>query len=244
MTYNYSDISLQEFPGEVSLILYTGRCDLRCPWCFNSDLQTKKPLSYKQMKDAIDEHRDFITSVVFSGGEPLLNPYLNKTIRYAKSKDLKIKLNTNGLVSKSVHKNWFIGYIDYINVSIKGTFDEYNSLFYKKPLTNLSLHTNILEYSFVYSPTIWPIYNLKKFRDFLINIVCQDWTTAFSDTKWSQPDLFTVSQMQVGNCLNLEYNNCSVPNQEECISVAKMFRNIPRKKLIVETKEFGRKVIK
>ena len=112
MTYNYSDISLQEFPNEISLILYTGGCNLQCPWCFNPDLRNKKPLSFKQMKDTIDEHRDFITAVVFSGGEPLLNPYLKKTIQYAKSNGLKIKINTNGLVSKHMQKNWHLGFVD------------------------------------------------------------------------------------------------------------------------------------
>ena len=82
MTYNYTDISLFEIPNEVSLIIYNPRCNMRCPWCFNPSLLNKKPLSYKQMKDAIDEHKDFITAVVFSGGEPLTNPYINKIIQF------------------------------------------------------------------------------------------------------------------------------------------------------------------
>ena len=82
--FSRSDISLGEYPGEISLIIYTGSCVCTCPWCFNASLLNQKPLSYKQMKDAIDEHMGFITSVVFTGGEPLLNPFLIKTIKYAK----------------------------------------------------------------------------------------------------------------------------------------------------------------
>jgi hypothetical protein len=49
--------------------------------------------------------------------------------------------------------------------------------------------------------------------------------------------------MQTGDCLNPQYNDCKVPNEDECIKAAKLFSDIPRTKLIVETKEFGRKYI-
>lgn len=244
MTYNYSDISLQEFPNEISLILYTGGCNLQCPWCFNPDLRNKKPLSFKQMKDTIDEHRDFITAVVFSGGEPLLNPYLKKTIQYAKSNGLKIKINTNGLVSKHVQKNWYLGFVDYINVSLKGGIVEYQSILKDKPFCNLTLASDILEYSFVYSPTIWPKPHLYVFSEFLRHQIKRDWHYLFRSDRWNKPDIFTVSQMQVGDCLDPQYNSCCVPTQQECIDAAYIFQDIPRKKLMVETKEFGRTIIK
>lgn len=240
--FSYTDISLQEIPGEISLVLYTGTCPCRCPWCFNSDLLDKKPLSFKQMKDAIQEHDDFITAVVFSGGEPLNNPFLIKTIKYCKDKGLKIKLNTNGLVDDNLKKNIFLPYVDYINISLKGIRVNYDYVL-KSPKVHPCIPLcNTLEYSFVYSRHIWPDVYLKLFRDFLLNKISFDWSTAFS-YKWSQPDIFTVSQVQVGNCLNPQYNDCNVPTESECIEVAKIFKDIPKKKLIVETKEFGRKSI-
>ena len=157
MTYSYTDISLSEYPGEISLVLYSGSCICRCPWCFNPDLITKKPLSFKQAKDAIDEHIDFITAVVLTGGEPLLNPQLKKIIKYAKEKSLKVKINTNGLIpiDGNVRKNMFIPYVDYINISVKGLYDDYKQLLFTKSVESIIPHCEILEYSFVYSPTLW-----------------------------------------------------------------------------------------
>lgn len=240
MTYNYSDISLGEFPNEVSLILYSGSCVCRCPWCFNSDLLKLKPLSFKQMKDAIDTHEDFITAVVFSGGEPLLNPYLRKIIKYAKDKGLKIKLNTCGLVDKTNYKNVFLPYLDHINISLKGTQQMTIDVLKLSNPKPMSLHAKVIEYSFVYSPTIYPQKVLKSFHEYLKRKITHDDIFALGG-KWSKPDIFTISQMQTGNCFDSSYNDCRVPTKEDCIKVATLFSDIPKKNIIIETLEFGRK---
>lgn len=243
MIYNYTDISLTEFPGEISLVLYSGSCLCHCPWCFNSHLLNKKPLSFKQMKDAINEHEEFITAVVFSGGEPLLNPFLKKIINYCKSKNLKIKINTNGLVSDNIRQNMFLPHVDYINISLKGLWTEYKHVLNKQKVFSIIPLCNTLEYSFVYSPTIWPQVYLNFFKLFLEDKITSDWRNMFSD-RWSQPDIFTISQMQTGDCLNSQYNDCSVPTVAQCQEVAKLFRKIPKRKLIIETKEYGRQLYK
>lgn len=243
MTYNYSDISLQEFPGEIALILYTGGCVCACPWCFNGELLNKKPLSYKQMKDAIDEHIDFITAVVFTGGEPLLNRFLIKAINYAKRKGLKIKVNTNGLVHQNVRFNMYIPYVDYINISLKGNYNDYKQVLKSLRVSSGILHCNVLEYSLVYSPTLWPQKRIENFHSFLKKIISFNWYSRFSD-RFSQPDIFTVNQIKTGNCLNSDYNDCRVPTRMECISVAKVFSDIPLKEIMIETNEFGKEKVK
>ena len=243
MTYNYTDISLTEMVGEISLILYSGSCINQCPWCFNGELLKRKPLSFKQMKDAIDEHLGFITAVVFSGGEPLLNPFLIKIINYAKSKGLKTKLNTCGLVDDNTRKNMFIPYVDYINVSLKGLPHHYNEVLKSFKVHPIILHCDILEYSFVYSTSIWPPKYLNMFHDFLKNKIKFDWYSMFYDKDWTRPDIFTVSQIKTGSCLNEMYNDCSIPLEQECIDVAKIFSDIPIKQLVIETEKSGRKYI-
>lgn len=242
MTYNYTDISLTEFPGEISLVLYSGSCLCHCPWCFNPELLKYKPLSYKQMKDAIDEHLDFITAVVFSGGDPVLNPFLIKAIKYCKSKGLKIKINTNGLVDESNYKNIFLPYVDYINISIKGLYREYDKVLKKTKVSSIIPHCNMLEYSFVFCPTIHTEKYINDFKIFLKDKISYDWSTMFSN-RWSQPDIFTISQMEVGECLNNDFNSYKSPDRLACINIAQIFRFIAKKKLIIETKEFGREIV-
>lgn len=237
---NYTDISLNEFPGEISLILYNQKCLNHCPWCFNSSLINGRNLTWKKIKSAVDEHEDFISSVVFSGGEPLLIPQLRKAIKYCKDKGLKIKLNTCGYVDKSTEKNIHLPYVDYINVSLKGLPSTYQYVSKKSKVYPIILNCNTLEYSFVYSSSIWSKAHLNSFHEMLKDKISFDWRTMFTD-RWSQPDIFTISQMETEDCLNPQYNSCKTPTEKDCIEVAEIFKDIPKKKLIVETKEFGRK---
>ena len=238
MTFNYTDISLSEFSGEVSLVLYSPSCNYYCPWCFNPELREKKPLTFKQAKDAIDEHRDFITAVVLTGGEPLFNPNLNNILIYIKSNGLKVKINTNGTMP--LYNRGFMkpSHLDYLHLSLKPL----STCTCIKPSQQMALiSAKIFEYSFVYSNSILPKPLLKKWVNHLNDMISvKDW---WSPSKLRRPEIFTISQMQVGNCLNPFYNDCSVPTREELIEVAKLFKHFPTKKLIIETKEFGRENI-
>lgn len=241
--YNYSDVSLSEYPGELSLILYSGGCNFRCPFCYNSSLFNEKPLSFKAAKDIIDEHKGFCTALVLSGGEPLLNPNINKIINYAKSKGFKIKLNSNGFTTKSLHPNAFVKGIDYANISIKGLPMHYNLNPYISKLESWIPNCGYLEYSFVYTPSLWSNKLLNDFHHFLKSKIASDWNSIFSRSKWSQPNIFTILQMQTGECLDPKYNQCKSPNYQECKNLVEIFSDIPSDKIIIETKEEGRKNI-
>ena len=67
------------------------------------------------MKYGIDKNITFITAISLTGGEPLLNPYLQEIVDYAKSLKLKVKLDTSliGDVTSLPLS------VDLINVSIK-----------------------------------------------------------------------------------------------------------------------------
>lgn len=236
----YQDISLTEIPGEISLVIYNPSCNMRCPHCFNSELLDKKPLSYKQMKDMVKEHKDFVGGVVFSGGEPLGNPFLRKILSYCSDCGLKTKLNTNGLVPDTVRKNCYTPYVDYANISIKGLPQNYHMAIPSH--WEWLIHCDVLEYSFVYCPVLWNNKTITEFRDFVANKISHDWRVAWTK-KWSRPDIFTVTQMQTGHCLNSQYNSYYEPTREQCIEIAKLFKDIPRKKLMIETKEFGKEKV-
>lgn len=242
MTFQYSDISLSEYPGEVSLILYSPGCNMQCPWCFNPDLRTKKPISFKQAKDAIDEHIDFITAVVLSGGEPLYNPFLFRILQYIDDVGLKVKINTNGFISEQ-KLPWFTRvyhFVDYLHISIK---DPTYCIWLDDSMKFSHIHGNILEYSFVYIKECYPEPILNSWISHLKRVISDDWWVDFKKDYYNRPDIFTISQLQTGNCLNPVFNECKTPTRNELFEVAKKFKEIPKKKLIIETKEYGRENI-
>lgn len=234
------DISLIEYPGEVCLVLYHNECNLSCPHCFNGDIPYDNKLSFSSVVKAIEESEDFITAVCLTGGEPTLSPYFKKICKYISDKGLKLKINTNGIFSE--HIPFAQPYKKYINLSIKGDFNYYQTCGIKnkddliKRLYSTSMKGAITEWNLVYGQYFFDIY---KVYNFLMEI--RDYNThGCLFDRVCRPDYFTIKQLQTGNCLDENLNSWKIPSRDELINIAKIFANIPKKDIYIETYEFGR----
>jgi len=75
----------------------TNKCNLNCIGCYRKNLGEHKPFSkVKKEIDTIIKKRN-CENITIAGGEPLLYPHLEKTIKHIKSKNLKVTLLTNGV---------------------------------------------------------------------------------------------------------------------------------------------------
>lgn len=94
----WQKLSLVDYPGKVACTLFTGGCNLRCPYCHNSELlegdmprvDTSEVLAY------LDHRKGILDGVVVSGGEPCMQPDLLDFLATLKGKNLLVKLDTNG----------------------------------------------------------------------------------------------------------------------------------------------------
>jgi pyruvate formate lyase activating enzyme len=116
-----------DYPGKMSLVLFTPGCDLRCKYCHNPQLLKNQKLTkwdIEEIQDEIDSNMDFIDAIVLSGGEPLLHVDVIKNfIKQAKDNDLLVKLDTNGLHPKEIRK--ILKDLDYVAMDIKAPLDKY-----------------------------------------------------------------------------------------------------------------------
>lgn len=116
-----------DYPGKMSLVLFTPGCDLRCKYCHNPQLIKNQELSkwdVEEIMAEVDNNIDFIDAIVLSGGEPLLHvDILKMFIKQAKDADLLVKLDTNGLHPKELRN--VINTIDYVAMDIKAPLDKY-----------------------------------------------------------------------------------------------------------------------
>lgn len=231
--YNYSNVSLNEYPGHISLVISFRGCNFYCPYCFNPELTKFQQLSFKQVKDAIDEHIGFIDAVVLTGGEPLCHNTLPQIIKYCKSHGLKIKLNTNGFINLSSDNKYL--QVDYLHISLK---DPNYCIYPSGFIYDYLLSGKIIEYSFVYSPTLYPQSNLNEYVSKIKSSISESFFEG-----WDVPDIFTINQIQVGHCLDPQYNNVKIPTRDELKEVALLFKDIPCKKIMIETVSNGREII-
>lgn len=92
--------SLLEWEGNLSAVAIVGGCNLRCPYCHSwryvtglGDLQRLNP---EVLFDLLKRQRGWIDGIVFTGGEPTLQPGLAGMIRRAREYGVRVKLHTNG----------------------------------------------------------------------------------------------------------------------------------------------------
>jgi pyruvate formate lyase activating enzyme len=100
MIRGITETSFLDWDGKVVTVLYTARCNLRCPFCHNWQLM-KHPEKYPEknwpfIETYLKEHQDFLDGVCITGGEPTLESGLEALIRKIRGLNLGVKLDTNG----------------------------------------------------------------------------------------------------------------------------------------------------
>lgn len=101
-------IKTLDIPREV-MIEIEPKCNLNCKFCFNKNSFAEKgrdienKLTMEFVKKIIDNA--FISGIKrirFTGGEPLLRKDIWELAEYVKSKDMELRLNTNGTLIKNL----------------------------------------------------------------------------------------------------------------------------------------------
>ncbi|TRO51186.1 radical SAM protein [Candidatus Bathyarchaeota archaeon] len=102
---------------------FTYKCNLKCKHCYsNSGFDPKMELSTEEAMKIVDQLADFgVTSLAFSGGEPLMRKDFFDVARYAVESGLYVSLATNGtlLTEENAIKLKEIG-VHYVEVSVDG----------------------------------------------------------------------------------------------------------------------------
>lgn len=129
-------VSLIEFPGHISSVVFLGGCNLCCPFCQNRDLVLApdkiKDLDFKELLEALKLRKDFIEGVSITGGEPLIFKDLEKMLEEFKKLDLKVKLDTNGTNPERLKSIVNSNLVDYVAMDIKTCLDRYDEACGKK----------------------------------------------------------------------------------------------------------------
>lgn len=114
-------LSLVDYPEKVACTLFTGGCNLRCPFCHNSELlEGPMPsVDVREVLDYLDERKGVLDAVVVSGGEPCMQPDLLEFLQTLKQKNLLVKLDTNGCYPAVLRQALQKGLVDYVAMDLK-----------------------------------------------------------------------------------------------------------------------------
>ncbi len=118
----YQKMTLLDFPGKVACTVFTGGCNLRCPFCHNASLvntpregenREKEVLSY------LEKRRGILEGVCVTGGEPLLQPDLEEFLQKIADLGFAVKLDTNGSDPDKLSRILQGGAVSYVAMDIK-----------------------------------------------------------------------------------------------------------------------------
>ena len=115
---------LVDGPG-IRVIVFFNGCKLRCKYCHNPEMWTKKEENYspQELVDKIKRYKPYFKDkggVTFSGGEPLLHSkFIIETAKLLKQENINIALDTSGVGLGDYHE--VLPYIDLVLLDIKHT---------------------------------------------------------------------------------------------------------------------------
>ena len=115
-------MTLLDFPGKVACTVFLGGCDLRCPFCHNSDLiggNAPTLMDDEGLLAFLKKRQGLLDGVAITGGEPLLRGDLKELIVKIRGLGFAVKLDTNGSHPGRLRELLGEKLVDYVAMDIK-----------------------------------------------------------------------------------------------------------------------------
>ena len=120
-------MSLLDYEDKISAVLFYKACNFRCPFCHNglTVLEANDEFLFEAVLEYLKSRVGLLDAVVFTGGEPTLEPHLKEHIKQVKELGFLIKLDTNGTNPNILKDLIDSKLVDYVAMDIKNSEDKY-----------------------------------------------------------------------------------------------------------------------
>ena len=119
----FIDLSLVDWDGKVTAVIFLPHCNLRCPFCYNATLvldpEEMRTIPFAEIRLYLMHNRNWLDGVVITGGEPTIHNGLPLLCNQIKELGLKVKLDTNGTNYDMLQKLIAKKHVDYVALDIK-----------------------------------------------------------------------------------------------------------------------------
>ncbi len=124
-------LTLLDFPGKMACTVFTGGCNLRCPFCHNRSLVINPPAESEYPEDEIlsflIKRKGILEGVAITGGEPLMQSDIEEFIKKIKDLGYAVKLDTNGTYPDRLRLLVDKKLVDYVAMDVKSSESGYPS---------------------------------------------------------------------------------------------------------------------
>ena len=118
-----------DFPGRLAAVVFCRGCPWRCGYCHNPELQRRSRETGKRWTDLVDllsRRRGLLDGVVFSGGEPTLQPSLVEAVHAIKAMGYQVGLHTAGPYPDRLSR--LLPSLDWVGMDIKAPIERYEAV--------------------------------------------------------------------------------------------------------------------
>ena len=115
-----------DYPGKLAAVVFVQGCPWQCAYCHNPHLQPRteeSPTPWHEVLAILKRRKGLLDAVVFSGGEPTLDPALADAIREVRALGFLVGLHTGGAYPRKLAE--ILPLIDWIGLDVKAQFVDY-----------------------------------------------------------------------------------------------------------------------
>lgn len=124
----FQKLTLLDFPGRTACTVFTGGCNLRCPFCHNALLVTEMDddrFEEEEIFEHLERRKKVLDGIAITGGEPLLQKDIERFLYELKDTGIAVKLDTNGCYPEKLEGILELGLADYVAMDIKNSPQKY-----------------------------------------------------------------------------------------------------------------------
>jgi pyruvate formate lyase activating enzyme len=125
-------VSLIDYPGLISAIIFLQGCNFKCSYCHNPELVDSKLfqpcIKEKEVLDFLNTRRGKLDAVVITGGEPTIHDGIALFIKQIKKMGFAVKLDTNGSQPQVIKNLLDEKLLDFIAMDIKAPLEKYKDI--------------------------------------------------------------------------------------------------------------------
>ena len=118
-----------DFPGKLAAVIFVQGCPWRCGYCHNPHLQSREAdsaIAWDDVMALLRRRVGLIDAVVFSGGEPTIDPALGGAIEDVRQLGFAIGLHTACIYPD--HLARVLPLVDWVGFDVKAPFDDYEKI--------------------------------------------------------------------------------------------------------------------
>lgn len=118
-----------DFPGRLAAVVFLKGCPLRCPFCHNPDLQSAEgdgTHRWDEIEQFLKSRTKRLDGVVFSGGEPLMQPEIVDVVHRVKQMGFQVGIHTSGFYVDRLRA--LLPDLSWVGLDIKSAWNTYHRL--------------------------------------------------------------------------------------------------------------------